>query len=236
MRSMKSAAVYARLTAVILSAVAVVAMTFGLFNSVLKDLIPQVEGAAQAVNFVSFGTVIVLLSLTLLVRKRLSVISQYAWAGVGVVCLVVAVFTYFSFSDLVRRYVYLFPPVSAPGMEQRPFVRGPYHELGKQRAAGMDVPTAVDKFGGPGFVNGHQLLWSEESRSEVVGWFVRYYAAIAFLMTTALFVVAIAVWRTLRDEQGPRGGRRDAPESRGRGGQEVASGRKKTAAQKPGPG
>jgi hypothetical protein len=206
----KSPAIFARLTSVILSAVAVVVATFGLFNSVLKDLMPQVEGAAQAVNFVSLGTVVALLALTLLIRKRLTVVSHYAWAGTGVAFLVGAVFTYFSFGDLVRSYVYLYPPATAHGMEQTPFVRGPYHELGDRRAAGMDVATAVSKFGGPGIVNGRQLLWSEASRSAVVGRFVRYYTAIAFLMTTALFVVAISVWRTLRDDQGPSGGKRMA--------------------------
>lgn len=200
-KSLKTAdTMYAKLTAVITAAVGVVVMMFTLFNSVLRDLMPDVEGAAQTVNFVSFGTVIVLLALTLLIRKRLSKIGQYVWALAAITFLAVAVITYFSFGDLVRKHVYLYPPATgAPGLEQRPLVSGPYHERGREKAANMDVATAVSKFGGPAVVNGHQLLWTAESRSDVVGKFVRFYAAIAFLMATALFVAAIAVWRTLRD-------------------------------------
>jgi hypothetical protein len=201
---------YAKLTTVILSAAAVVATTFGLFNSMLTDLMPEVEGAKQTVRFVSFGTMIVLLALTLVIRKKLSGTSQYVWAGIGVVCLAVAVFTFFSFGDLVRKYAYQYPPAVAPGIEQRPLVSGPLHETGMKRRGDMDTATAVSKFGGPEMVNGRQLLWSAESRSQVVGWFIRYYAAIAFLMTTALFVVAIAVWRTLSNGAKPKAAKRPA--------------------------
>jgi hypothetical protein len=190
---------YAKLSVVISSAAAVVAAIFGLFNSVLKDLMPQVEGAAQAVNVVCFGTMVVLLALTLFIRKRLSVISQYAWAGAGVACLAVAVFAYFSLSDLVRTYVYYYPPSGVQASVRQPLLSGPYHDKGKERAKDMDVATAVSKHGGPDVVNGHQLLWSQDARSQVVGSFVRRYTGIAFLMTTALFMVSIAVWRTLRE-------------------------------------
>jgi hypothetical protein len=194
----RSASHFAGLSAVIVSAVAVVSTIFGLFNSVLKDLMPQVEGATQAVNVVAFGTVVVLLALTLVIRARLSKTSQYLWAGAGVACLVAAMFVYLSFSDLMRARVYHYPPSAAPGTEQKPFVSAPYHELGNKRADGMDVATAVSKFGGPALANGRQVLWTEEALSTVVGRFVRYYMALTFLMTTALFVVAIALWRSTR--------------------------------------
>lgn len=195
---------FAPLVAVILAAVSVVGTTFGLFNSVLKDLMPQVEGAAQTVSFVSFGTVIMLLGLTLVIRKRLRVFAQLVWAGVGFFLLIVAVFVYLAFSDLVRERVYLYPPGSGAVAEQRPYVSGPYHEQGKVRAAGMDLATGVSKHGGPDMVNSYELLWTKEARSTVVGQFVRYYMALAFLMITALYVVAIAVWRALPEPQGTR--------------------------------
>lgn len=188
---------FAGLLAVIGSAAAVVTATFSLFNSVLKELMPQVDGAAQAVNVVAFGTLVALLALSLVIRSRLPKSSQYAWAGVGVGCLVLAMFVYLSFSDLVRARVYQYPPGAAPGVEQKPFVSAPYHELGRKRAEGLDVATAVSQFGGPAMVNGRQVLWSEEALSRVIGQFVRYYMALSFLMTTALFVVALALWRSL---------------------------------------
>lgn len=192
---------FAPLTAVILAAVSVVSVTFGLFNSILKELMPQVEGAVQTVSFVSFGTVIVLLGLTLIIRKRLHVFAQMAWAGVGLALLIAAAFVYLAFSDLVRERVYLYPPSSGAVLEQRPYVSGPYHEQGKVRAAGMDLATGVSKHGGPDMVNAYEILWTREARSAVVGQFVRYYMALAFLMITALYVVAIAVWRALIGQQ-----------------------------------
>ena len=188
---------YSKLGAVIASAAVVVAGIFKLFNSVLTDLMPSVEGSAQAVNFVGFGTLVILLALTLLIRKQLSVTSQYLWAGAGLVFLVAAVLVYLSFSDLVRLRVYMYPPETAPGVTQVPHVSGRLHEIGEQRRGNLDVATAVAKFGGPPMVNGRQTLWSSEARSEVIGSFVRYYMAIAFLMATALVAVSIAVWRTI---------------------------------------
>ena len=192
----RSANDLAGLSAVIVSAAAVITTIFGLFNSVLKDLMPQVPGAAQAVNVVAFGTLVLL--LVLVIRARLPKTSQYLWAGVGAVCLVTAMFVYLTFSDLVRARVYQYPPASVPGTKQKPFVSAPYHELGRKRADGMDVATAVSQLGGPALVNGRQELWTEEALSKVVGQFVRYYMALTFLMTTALFVVAIALWRSTR--------------------------------------
>ncbi|MFT3815859.1 MAG: hypothetical protein QM740_21260 [Acidovorax sp.] len=192
------------LIAVILSAVSVVTATFGLFNSILKELMPQVEGAAQTVSFVSFGTVIVLLALTLLIRKRLRVFAQIALAITSIVLLAVAAVVYLAFTDLVRDRVYLYPPGSGSVSEQRPYVSGAYHEQGRIRAAGMDLATGVSKHGGPDMVNAHQLLWTSEARSAVVGQFVRYYMALAFLMTTALYIAAIAIWRTLAGQQTTR--------------------------------
>lgn len=197
----KSVSHFAPLTAVILSAVAVVTATFGLFNSILKDLMPQVEYAAQTVSFVSFGTSVVLLALSLLIRKRLRATAQMTWAGVAIVLLVCAAFVYLSFNDLVRERVYQYPPSSGSVTDQRPHVSGVFHEQGRIRGAGMDVATAVSKHGGPDLVNGNALLWTQESRSAVVGSFVRYYMALAFLMTTALYVAAIAVWRGLSEAQ-----------------------------------
>ena len=97
---------FAPLTAVILSAVAVVSATFGLFNSILTDLMPQVDGAMQTVSFVSFGTVIVLLALTLFLRKRLRALAQMAWAGAGVALLVIAAFVYLAFSEAVTEHIW----------------------------------------------------------------------------------------------------------------------------------
>jgi hypothetical protein len=210
---MARSSTFAELSAVLVSAAAVITTIFGLFNSVLKDLMPVVEGAAQAVNVVAFGTLVVLLALVLVIRARLTKTSQYLWAGVGVVCLVASMFVYLRFSDLVRDRVYFYPPATAPGIEQKPYVSAPYHDAGKKRADGMDVATAVSQYGGPVSVEGREVLWSEAAQSRVIGLFVRYYMALTFLMTTALFVVAIAVWRSLGNTGGRRKPAADTPKA-----------------------
>jgi hypothetical protein len=195
---------FAKLGTVIASAAAVVATTFALFDSVLADLMPKVDGAKQAVDFVSLGTVVVLLSLTMFIRKRLSVMSQMLWAGAALVLLVAAVLVFLSFKDLVRERVYYYPPDTAAGAPQEPYIGAPLHALGQTRVRDMDIATAVSHLGGPAFVTGHQLLWSTEDEHRVEGRFLRYYVVLAFLMTTALFVAAIAVWRTLGAEKAAR--------------------------------
>jgi hypothetical protein len=192
--SQDSELVFARLGAVIVSAAAIVTTTFGLFDGVMVKLMPAIPGASQAVGFVSMCTLVVLLVLMLLIRKRLSTVWQHLWALTAVVCLAGAVWSYVQFADLVRARTYQYPPGAA---DQRPLVSAPYHEQGKRRAAGMDVATAVSSLGGPVLVNGREMLWTEPSRQAVEGAFLRHYIAISFLMVTALFVAAIAVWRTL---------------------------------------
>lgn len=150
-------------------------------------------------SVVSFGTVIVLLALVLFIRRRLRTSSQHAWAGAALLLLVAAVFTYFSFSDYVRGHTYLYPPVAPQEASQKPYVQGAVHEAGKERMGTDSVAMAVSRLGGPGMVDAHQLLWTTEARSLVVGAMVRYYAAVAFLMTTALLVISITVWRTFHD-------------------------------------
>jgi sulfite exporter TauE/SafE len=191
---MSDSAHYAKLIAVITSAVAVVTLTFSLFGSVLKDLLPLVQGAEQAVNFFSFGTLIVLLALTLLIRQRIKVLTQGVWAVIGVALMVVAVFVFFDFSNLVNTYVYLYPESTAP---QTKYIRGDYSPEGLRIVAGRSTGAAIEANGGPNIVHKYNMLWTQASRNNVIDKMVRHYAAITFLMTTALYVVSIAVWRSL---------------------------------------
>jgi len=192
-----------KLWAVIAAAAAVVTSTFGLFNSVLADLMPNVPGASQAVKFVSFGTLVLLLILMLVIRARLSGVSQRIWAAGSFALLMGAVLVYFLLSDLVRERVYAYPP-GAPQDQSELQVSAPLHELGRKRAENMDIATAVSVNGGPATVNGRQLLWSTAARNEVIGTFVRYYVLLALLLTSSLFMAAIAVWRGFSNKPASR--------------------------------
>jgi hypothetical protein len=188
--------IFGRLMAIIASGAAVVSATFTLFGSVLSELLPYVEGAGEAVKFFSFGTLVILLALTIFIRKRIKVVAQWIWASIGLALLTAAAFLYFSFSDLVRTNTFRYPPEAA---EERQVVviGGEIHPEGRAIVGERPMSSVVAELGGPGLVMKHSLLWTERARKEMIGRFVRYYAAITFLMTSALFIVVITVWRGL---------------------------------------
>ncbi|WP_057246753.1 hypothetical protein [Duganella sp. Root198D2] len=197
---MKAGSPFAGPIAVISAGAALVCSTFALFGSILKDLLPQMNGADRTVNFVALGTLVVFLSLTPFIRARSRVVTQRLWAAVGILCCVGAIFLYFSFDEMALKYTFRYPN-GVPETAQRLVIRGEYHAKGKELLAGRDVASAVAALGGVDTVFGFSLLWEKESRDYIINRFVRYYAAIVFLITTALFTVVIVVWRNLKDKE-----------------------------------
>ncbi|MEO8249030.1 MAG: hypothetical protein ABI589_06640 [Burkholderiales bacterium] len=187
---------FGTLAAIIGSAAFAVATTLALFNSFLEDLVPPIDGAQLAIGMVSFATTIVLLALSLLIRKRLSVARQQ-WLAVGALAMVgLAFIVFFLYRDMVRDFVFAYPP-DAPAAAQTQYIRGELHPEGQARKQGKSIAQAVREFGGPQLVMRHQMLWFEDSQREVIGRLERWYMLLAMLLTVALFVVAITVWRSL---------------------------------------
>ena len=78
---------FAGLIGIVVAAAAAVAVVFGLFNSVLAELVPPFEDSQQTVGFVSVGTVAVLLILTVVIQKRLTTVQTRTVAVVSVLFL-----------------------------------------------------------------------------------------------------------------------------------------------------
>jgi hypothetical protein len=69
--------------------------------------------------------------------------------------------------------------------------------MGQKRSKGMSIAEAVKMFGGPQLVMSRELLWEESAQQAMTGQLERWYMFLSMLLTTALYVVAITVWRAL---------------------------------------
>ncbi len=180
---------------IVTSAVAAVGVVFGLFNSLLTELVPPIDNSQQTVGFASLGTVIVLLVLSLLIRRKLTAVQTRTLAVFTCLLFLLAVLVYFPYRDFSRTYIYRYPPSSQAHSGQTLHIRGELHEKGRERVKGMALAEAVNQLGGPDDVNAMGILWTEDSRLKVISTLERYYVALIMLLTTALFSAALAVWR-----------------------------------------
>ena len=181
--------------AVLASAAAAVAAVFGLFSSLLSELVPPIDDSHLSVGIASFGTAILLLALTLAVQKRISLASARTIATASALLFVAALVLYFWFSDVTRTYVYRYPPASIASPSQTKHIRGEIHQAGLLLVRDATVAQAVYRLGGPDVVNSTGVLWREESRLSMMGKLQRMYVTLTMLLTTAIFVAGIAVWR-----------------------------------------
>ena len=184
---------YDGLIAIIVSAGAAVAAVFGLFNTVLADLVPPIDDNQLSVGFVSMISLILLLVLTLLIRNRLTRVQTRTIGIVALAIMLSAIAVFFVSRDYSRTYIYRYPPQSSA--EQGRYTRGELHERGRELTRSSSIADAVFRLGGPDTVNGMNLLWTEESRQKVVDRLEIYYVALALLLVAGIFTAGIAVWR-----------------------------------------
>ncbi|HKA43659.1 MAG TPA: hypothetical protein VKF40_16890 [Burkholderiales bacterium] len=196
-----SGGMFEGMVGIVLAAAAAVAAVFGLFNSVLADLVPPFEDSQQTVGFVSAGTVAVLLILAIFIQRRLTTVQTRTMGIVSVLLLLGSLAVYFPFRDLTRTYVYRHPPASMANAGQTRHIRGDLHEQGRRRVKEMTIAEAVYQLGGPDTVNSLGILWSEGSRLKVVGTMERYYVALIMLLTTTIFMAGLTLWRRQQSEK-----------------------------------
>lgn len=193
---------FATIGKIIAAAATAVAGVLLLFNSFLKSLVPPIEGADLDLGLVSFGTTVILLALSLLIRRRIAVIRQAVLAYLSLTLVLSAFVTFFLYRDYVRTYVFSYPPFAETGQSVR-MIRGDLHAEGKIRTKDMTIPEAVRQFGGPQIVVSREMLWTDASMKEKEAGLELYYVLVATLLTVAIFVSAVTVARALETHQHP---------------------------------
>ena len=180
---------FARLGKLITAAAAVIGIVFGLFNSILSDMVPPVEDRQTVLGVVSLLCLVVLLAISLVLPRGATRTLQIA---VGVFALIAAVGVAVIFMvqrNNVATYVYAYPPSELPGVKQVRLIAGDLHEMGKKRADGLLLAYAVQRNGGPDVVNDNQLLWTQQSRLAAERKLILGYEMLVGAITTLLFAL-----------------------------------------------
>ena len=141
---------------------------------------------------------VVLLALTIVIKQKIKMLPQLAYALTGIAIMVIALFIFFDLRNTINKYTYNYPEDPACISSQNFKIRGDYNKLGiENEKSGKTTEEAISRNGGICVVLANQVLWTVVSRSAIVDKIIRSYAAIALLMTTSLYAVAIALWRSL---------------------------------------
>jgi len=183
------------LVTLIVSAAAAVGTVFGLFNSVLSELVPPTDDNQQLVGIVGVSTTVILLVLVLLIRRQLRTISAFSIGAVALVALVLAITVFIDFRQLSSSFVYRYPPASLATPKQTRHIRGEIHAAGAALIGSGTVANAVYRYGGPDLVNSMGVLWTEQSRQGVISKLELRYIVLTIFMAGAVFVAGVALWR-----------------------------------------
>lgn len=202
---MSSKGPYVTLAALIASAAGIVTLVFGLFGSAVFDLLPDAEGinVRRTVWVTHFAALVILLALTLLIRKQIKVADQRFLAMVAAGLVLVSLCTVGYYNHLVNTYSYVYPEDEACHYGHPVRIRGEYSAQGLLRVR-RGLLDAISGSGGICEVLRTEMFWTDESRTSIINKLTLFYILQVILMTTALWVVAIAAWRSVQSRPGPR--------------------------------
>lgn len=182
---------FTRLGKLLTAAAGVVAIVYGLFNSVLSGMVPPVKDSQTVLGIVSILSLVVLLAVSVVLPKaptrRLQMViglfALVAAAGVGV--------TFVAHRNNMGAYVYEYPPSEFADRTQVRLIAGELHEAGRKRAQGLLLGYVVQRNGGPDIVNENQLLWTQQARLKAEQALIVGYEALVGAITTLLFVLGL---------------------------------------------
>ncbi|CAN7563698.1 hypothetical protein LJR290_004003 [Variovorax sp. LjRoot290] len=190
------------LGALLLAAAGVVGTVFGLFGSVLHELVPPSRELASTLyaGIASLAALLILLGIVLLMPARLT-LRQRRWIVAFTAVLSVAAFyALLSYVGTLNTFVFRYPDSSTAGQKPQRYIRGQYTELGATITKDMSVAAALNSVGGLDMARNNQLLWTEQSQKETEMRLVRHYVVSLALLTAALFSVLIAVYQIGRSK------------------------------------
>jgi len=194
---------FARLGKLITAAAAVVGIVFGLFSSILSDLVPPVEDHQTVLGLVSVLCLIVLLAISLVMPRAP---TRHLQIAIGLFALAAAVgvaVTFLVHRNNVATYVYSYPPSEFSDVKQVRLIAGDMHEMGKKRAEGLLLAYAVQRHGGPDIVNDHQLLWTQQSRLQAERKLIVGYEILVGSITTLLFALGVLALSRFKQKPPP---------------------------------
>jgi hypothetical protein len=192
-----------RLGPLLAAGAAVVSTVWGLFSSVMKELVPPVEDAQIVTNWSSLITLLILFALLLAMPRNPSVKVRRNIAIIGSAVVASSLVIYFLYRGMYETYVYVYPSESSQDGEAR-YIRGDYHEQGKHRAEGLTTTEAVRELGGPAIVNRNNILWTEASQRDVEQRLITRYCALVGTACAALFLLAVAIVSTDKRARGTK--------------------------------
>ena len=182
------------LTSLLSAAAGAVALVFGLFHSVLAELVPPIESPnpQTAAGLASLLALAVLLGLALLMRRSPTVASHRATAiGAGLAIVAACVWLAVYLFDL-NDHVYTWPEAGTAASQRH--VRGDdTTELYRKLVQTNSVAGAVTQAGGLQLVQQQQLLWSERSQKAAEVRLLWHYIAVTTLFCGGLFALALAL-------------------------------------------
>lgn len=189
------------LTGLLTAAAGAVTVVFGLFNSVLSDLVPPIENPnpQTAGGLASLLTLAVLLALALLMRRRPNTAYRRATVvGAGLAIAAACVWLAVYIGEL-NDHVYTWPE-TAQGVVQDESSKPQRHvrgdditALGRELMQTLSVAGAVNQAGGLALVQQQQLLWSERSQKAAETRLLWHYMAVTTLFSGGLFALALAL-------------------------------------------
>lgn len=192
---------FARLGKLFTAAAGVVAVVFGLFNSILSDLVPPVEGHQTVLGIVSILSLVILLAVTLVIPGRSTRRLQIGIGLLALAAVVAVAVTFIVHRNNVATYVYTYPPSEFADHPQVRLIAGDLHEMGRKRAEGMLLAYAVRRNGGPDIVNDNQLLWTQQSRVKAARTLLAGYQILVGAITTLLFVLGTLVMNRFKPKK-----------------------------------
>ncbi|MBK7464644.1 MAG: hypothetical protein IPJ50_19365 [Betaproteobacteria bacterium] len=187
------------LTGLLTTAAGAVTLVFGLFNSVLADLVPPIQSPnpQTAAGLASLLALAVLLGLALLMRRRPSIAYRRGTAiGAGLAIAAAGVWLAVYLGEF-NDYVYSWPEVGSGAAQDgsskpKRHVRGDFTAFGLELQKTLSVAGAVEHAGGLAFVQKNELLWSERSQKATETRLLWHYIAVTTLFTGGVFALALA--------------------------------------------
>jgi hypothetical protein len=178
------------------AAAGVVTLLFGLFNSVLAELVPPVAAmsASAITGMASVVALVILFVLALTLQRRLQVAQRQRIALLAGVAALAGLGLFFVYYGDLDRHTFRWPETAmSDGAPPARHLRGDYTPTGLEMTRDMSLPAAIAQAGGLDTARRQQLLWDEDSRKAVEIRLVAQYILLTSLLAGALFGLALAV-------------------------------------------